>query len=45
VSTTLVELSNRTLATSGMVDHSESAITVNHGVLYDVSCGTLTVER
>jgi tubulin alpha len=37
VSATLVELSNCTLATSGMVDHSESAIMVD----LDVARGPL----
>jgi hypothetical protein len=45
VSTTLVELSNCTLATSWMVNHSESAVTVDHWALREVSCGTLDAER
>jgi hypothetical protein len=42
MSTTLVELSNCTLATSGMVGHSESAIMVDRWALYDVPVALLT---
>jgi hypothetical protein len=42
VSTTPVELSNRTFATSGTINHSESAITVDHWAPYNVPVSLLT---
>jgi hypothetical protein len=44
-SATLVEASSYTLATSVMVDHSESAVMVHYVALYGVPCETADVKH